>query len=324
MKILMDNLPKELESTPEILFCSTSFEKRWCSVALKLAGISNEIKLVIVRQSGDFSEVDAEVDKLKEYYSGAEIYPLLNNSTKDIFNIINERYVKKIKSVSGYALIDITTMSHEYLLILLKILYDNKLTEKVKLIYTGAEEYSFNTPKEEKWLSKGVRDIRSILGYPGYMLPSRKSHLILLVGFEYERAQQIILEYEPAVISLGLGAETKSYSTQHHQTNRIFFEKIMEFVESFSGSRDYVHSFEFSCVSPTETERKITEQIALYENYNSVLYPMNTKVSSIAAAIVGIKNEGVQLCYAEPVEYNYEGYSTPGNSVTIFEFDGVF
>ena len=36
---------------------------------------------------------------------------------------------------------------------------------------------------------------------------------------------------------------------------------------------------------------------------------MNNKVSTIAAGLYALENKNVQLCYAEPVEYNTEGYS---------------
>lgn len=44
---------------------------------------------------------------------------------------------------------------------------------------------------------------------------------------------------------------------------------------------------------------------------------MNTKVSTVATALAAITNESIKICYAEPVEYNQLGYSSPGDSLTI-------
>ena len=57
----------------------------------------------------------------------------------------------------------------------------------------------------EKWLSKGVKEIRSVLGFPGEILPSRKNHLIVLTGYEYERAKTIIDILQPYSLALGFG-----------------------------------------------------------------------------------------------------------------------
>ena len=44
---------------------------------------------------------------------------------------------------------------------------------------------------------------------------------------------------------------------------------------------------------------------------------MNTKVSTVAAASAALENETLKLCYVEPMEYNKEFYSTPGETLTL-------
>ena len=45
-----------------------------------------------------------------------------------------------------------------------------------------------NKNLEAKWLSRGIGEVRSILGYSGTLKPSRSNLLIVIVGYEYERA----------------------------------------------------------------------------------------------------------------------------------------
>ena len=43
---------------------------------------------------------------------------------------------------------------------------------------------------------------------------------------------------------------------------------------------------------------------------------MNTKVSTVVAAL---ENQALKICYVEPIEYNKEFYSTPGETLTLIE-----
>jgi hypothetical protein len=44
---------------------------------------------------------------------------------------------------------------------------------------------------------------------------------------------------------------------------------------------------------------------------------LNTKLSTVGVALAAIENPEIQICYAEPEEYNTDGYSKPGKEVTV-------
>jgi hypothetical protein len=210
-------------------------------------------------------------------------------------------------------LIDITTFTHESLLILLKLLQAHlDLGSNVQFAYSPAKEYAIGLEIKDKWLSKGIDEIRSVLGYPGLLLPSRKVHLIILVGFESERAARLIDEYEPAVVSLGFGKADESITVNHHEAN-VAFHKIL------SMKYTNVMDFSFSCIDPYETKTAIEAQIAKKADHNVVIAAMNTKISTIGAALVALQNESIQLCYAHANQYNIESYSSPSEDCYIFE-----
>jgi hypothetical protein len=50
---------------------------------------------------------------------------------------------------------------------------------------------------------------------------------------------------------------------------------------------------------------------------------MNTKISTIGSALAALEEEAIQLCYAQPLQYNYKSYSTPGNTCYLLDFNGL-
>ena len=182
----------------------------------------------------------------------------------------------------------------------------------MQFAYTGAKDYSVGEKHQDKWLTKGVGEIRSVLGYSGIVIPSRKIHLIVLLGFESERAMKLIDAYEPSVTSVGLGEAKDSISKHHHKVNLGFYNALKEV---YGNS----HEFQFSCVDPLSTMRTVQEQVEKFPDHNVVLAPMNNKISTIGVALSAIANESIQICYAHANQYNYEGYSTPGEWCYFFD-----
>lgn len=107
-----------------------------------------------------------------------------------------------------HIVIDITAFTREILLILLRIITIPFVSDKadITLVYMPAKCY------QKDWLTKGVRDIRPVLGYSGLLSPSKKSLLVILTGFEEERIHTIINAFEPSNILLGHPNEHSSIS----------------------------------------------------------------------------------------------------------------
>ncbi|MGF6180385.1 hypothetical protein ABIB42_001388 [Massilia sp. UYP32] len=219
---------------------------------------------------------------------------------------------------SGKIFIDITTFTHEQLLILMHVLSKTKITREIIFGYTGAERYSTNTTPENVWLTKGVAQVRTVLGYPGKFLPSRRLHLVVLVGFEVERARILIEQFEPTILSLGIGGRAHSVSSEHHKTNQRFFDELISFVELRKSVFSQVHTFEFSPVDATATKQSILQHCQQFEANNTVICPMNTKISTLGAGLAAMENQNLQISYSRAITYNELGYSEPADSATIF------
>lgn len=99
----------------------------------------------------------------------------------------------------------------------------------IHLCYCPSSRYSsYEEGTSLPWLSKGVRTIRSVVGYSGDMSPIKDLLLIILVGFEYERAQTLIEVFEPSKLYLGMASPTESHNESLSEINRSNFEKLLE------------------------------------------------------------------------------------------------
>ncbi|SRR6266481_942228 len=220
----------------------------------------------------------------------------------------------------GVVLIDSTTFTHEQLLILLRVLDQSHPKSKIFVGYIGADRYSTNTDIENVWLSRGVAQIRTVLGYPGSFAPSKKLHLTILVGFEHERAAAVIEQFEPAKLTLMCGDPGQSVSAGHYDTNKRFFEELKKFVERTQFTQTAVDTLYFSCVDPFSARDTVSQLSMQSNDYNIVVCPMNTKLSTIGVGLAALKDERIQIAYARAIEYNEVGYSTPSDTATIFEY----
>lgn len=296
----------------DMFFCSSSFEDR-CFL-LPNAFPKDKIKNAFVcfnrDQEGSILE---NAQKLTKVLPNASLVKFHSNNPIQILEGILEAFTKippaQVKSV----FIDITTFTHEGLLILYKVISVNCLNAKIILGYSEAGEYSFNVSEpSEKWLSKGVGEVRTVMGYPGYMSPIRKNHLIILFGFEVERTQKIIDTFEPDLVSVGISAVGLSINDEHYKINLDRHKTLIDLYP-------FIESFEISLLHPIQTSRQLLDQIAKYPGYNVIVAPMNNKISTLGAAIASETNKEIQICYVKANIYNKDGYSTTGEKIFLME-----
>lgn len=183
--------------------------------------------------------------------------------------------------------------------------------DSIKLVYNGANEYA-------SWLSKGCKEVRNIIGYPGLFKPSQKFHLIILTGFEKERATKLVELLEPDFLSIGNGIEPTDKNHQDCMCNM-----KTEF-ETWCGSLQGIYntSFDFSCSDIVNTMDTMQKLISENNNHNIIIVPLNTKLSTIAVGLVALRNPKVQLCYPIPELYNME-YCIPSDNFTIVDLKEV-
>lgn len=237
---------------------------------------------------------------------------LIDNENKKIVDLA-DKFIEIMKSLVNDELnylIDISAFSHELLSVVLGVLNKFNLFNKTEIVYTGATKYG-------DWLSRGVIDVRSILGFPGTMLPSKKLHLILMSGFEVGRAIEVFKWYEPASVSIARGTRCESISDDHFEQNKRTQENIAYFIKNLHEANCECTEFEFSCTNPFETKKMILKNVVDFHNYNIVVCPLNNKISTVGAVLAAIENDNIQLSYSQPAEYNVENYVESSNEVRL-------
>src|SRR5208337_3388367 len=188
-------------------------------------------------------------------------------------------------------------------------------TSRITGAYANASEYSVGDDIRHKWLSRGIGEVRSVLGYPGNIVLSRKTHLMLIVGYEHERAAGLIDSIEPNSIALGYGRSGSATTEKNKDANEHYMNLVKQMATSFSE----ISLFEIPCDDPQGTRDKLREQINKAGDVNILIAPMNNKLSTIGAAWAAFENRDVQICYARALSYNYGGYSMPGSHCYLLD-----
>lgn len=319
-KLSLDAIGASLPSEIDLFICTASFESRCLSIATRVAARTRQA--VIVRNSEFVASTEINFKTLQAFFSNRAHEALVSSMSPTVTaDVFSSAVISRMREIgAGNVLLDITTFTHEHLLILLALIRSHGLPCKIQLGYTGAAEYSTNTDEESVWLSRGVGQVRSILGYPGSMAPSKRLHLIILVGFEVERARALIEIMEPSKLSLGIGAAEKSVSLRHYIRNERFSNRLQEFLGRQAQIQAEVDTFTFSCVDPDEARDAVLVQAAKYTEFNTAICPMNTKISTIGVGLAALQDPRLQVVYAVVAEYNEAGYATPGDEVRIFSW----
>jgi len=308
----LSELQGKLSTPIDLFICQASYEARCLSIA-KSIDVSS-VKVALIGVNDDIIQhVGLNFESLYGMFNGRSqrVSTKMQNplATADKWNEVFSKYWTSTNQLN--VLVDITTLTHEALLILMELIRIwRRPTDSVTFCYASASEYDSGSKNSEKWLSKGVVDIRSVLGFPGQMKPTMKTHLIILVGYEQERASSLIQSYEPNLISLGHG-KTGSHVEKRHEEASARFQELVSEVGSKYG---VVEAFEFSCTRPEEVRDVLLQQAHKYSEYNVVIAPMNTKLSTIGCALAAWNDSAIQLCYAQAFTYNYANYSVPGDT----------
>jgi len=300
IKKLEDELPEKIDY---LLVCA-SFEDRCLSFATPITGVKFEkVGIFYFEKFEEFSRNNIkiltdhfQVDPIPLDYSN----PL--TTADSLIGLFNENPEADKKSV----LIDISTFTRESLLITLKFL--SFISDKISDIYIF-----YRTANVSNNLSDAVVSIRSVIGYMGDINIEDPLHLIILSGFEHERAKEIIDTLEPDHISIGYASKDGSVSEDLYNSNIEFTNTLMAY---YSDTK--IDTFEHSLLDPESSKREILKAANAKEGFSTVVAPLNNKISTIGAGLAAISNPRIQLCYAEMGNYNVNSYSTPTDDCYIF------
>ncbi|MDO7877357.1 hypothetical protein Q5H93_21610 [Hymenobacter sp. ASUV-10] len=315
-KLLLSKVASRFSHKVDLFVVSVSFEVRCLCIAEALGAENVNRVLVCYNQDQEFLMHNNRMRLKSLFGSKAVDVPLMMDKpliTADHL-VTGLSYLEHDDARN--VLVDITSFTHEALLILIRVIYDlfNKKKYNFNFIYTAASAYSFNEKNADTWLTRGIKDIRTILGYSGEFVPSKNTHLIILLGYEVERAFKLIDLFEPAQISLGVARKAESIHPSFHAVNQLTHSKM-------PGSEKKVSTFDFSCINPWQTKEDIAAQVKANPGYNVVIASLNNKISTVGVGIFALGRPEIQLCYTSAAQYNTKGYSLPDDHCYLFKMD---
>jgi hypothetical protein len=299
------------------LLTRVSFEARSIAIANAFGGERwRSTTIFASKRRGERARANLETLKL---HLGGELVPVeLDTSAplkvaSELTGAVGD-FVERVGADA--AVVDVTSFRREELLMLLAILKsklsDRNLLGRWNLAYVGALNMG-------DWLSGKVTSVRSVLGFPGNIRPSRSTRLVVLLGFEVNRARSIIEAYEPKQIVLGMGYKAESINDALYARNKELFDRLnQEFQDSVE------RAFEFSARDPLKVQSELDEVIGAADESNVVIAPLHTKLSTVGAGLYALNHPNVQVCYAPVEEYNEEAYSAPGPVVFLVPLDSIF
>jgi hypothetical protein len=308
-KVNLIDLPKHLPDKIDLFVCSASFEDRCRSVPSAID--PSRVSRVLIAENENHRTLHGEHPKyLQKRFPNHEMVRLDTSRPLVTADALRDALRLHEPRPSYEIVVDITTFTHEALLMLFWLFAVGLPGSEVRYVYSRAKEYAGGEPPGKAWLSQGVANVRSVLGYPGKMVPSRRLHLVILVGFEVERAVELIRRYEPSTVSLGYGSLDDTDASAHN-LNRESFRAIKSVYAN-------AHEFRFNCYDPQLAKAAVLRQVRRVANHNVVVAALNTKPSTLGVALAALHHDSIQLCYPQAIIYNHEAYSTPGQVCYVF------
>jgi len=176
--------------------------------------------------------------------------------------------------------IDITTFTKSYLLSLLRFLRKRYPKAILRILYTKG------IYPENESLTWGVKDITTLPHFGGSRLDKKNSILVLLLGYEDDRAYGIWKFIEP-LRTVAIIADPPTYLGADKPSKK-FNEAILDHPDTI---KDKV-----SAMDPLETKNKLSELYndKKYEDLSFFIAPLGTKMQLV----------GVYLFFAEEIELN--------------------
>ena len=312
MELKLKNFTKnDFKQYDLYLFCC-SFDERSTALLTNAGGI--DIPAICYYYIENKTSVHSRLQEIDKDYKSVIIKEISTDNPLYTTDVFMDTLTEKVSINTKRVLVDITTFSHESLLTLLKLLSINFPSCEIICAYINAKEYGKDESTKHRWLSRGIANVHSVIGYPGAINPTKKTHLIIIVGYEAERAYSIIDEIEPHSISLGYCKAENSTAEMNREANEQYTNLVFETSALYFD----ISKFEIKSNDVYSSAKIILEEIDKHSDKNVILVPLNNKMSTVASIIACYKRDNVQICYAKALEYNVQNYCKMGENLYIF------
>ena len=311
-KMNVNEIVTSIDNDFNVFICSSSFEERTLTISSKIKDMTFD-KIILLENKQGSELLKNNTAKIKALFPRNRLD--ISVDFHNMLLLVNDiRCALSDLSDNCKILIDITTFTHEELLICAKILLTNDRIKEVVCLYNNAAEYCISTPLNEKWLSQGAEMIHPVWGFSGLVLPSRQTHLIVILGYESSRAFAAISDIEPASISLIYGSSSSSITDKDKEANSFFKNVLQDMAFEYNDIEEY----DIPCNDPDMISEGLKKIYDMHQDKNIVVVPLNSKMSTIGVVLSTLERENVQVCYAPAIIYNEQFYSESGVNCYIY------
>ena len=202
--------------------------------------------------------------------------------------------------------IDFSIMSKPYIFILLKYLLYVRNMDRIYLLYTEPASYHKlrlkmvpkNTNQEDsEYFTKGTVRIGEVPSYSGKIELTKKNALVVLLGFEGERAVQVFNEVNPDLTIPVNGFP--AYRPEFKDISILSNEELLREPEIM---KELMYA---PANDPFETKNTLEEIYSKHsENYNISVSPLGTKPMAIGSCLFALEHSDIRIIYPYPIEYN--------------------
>lgn len=292
-------LREALGDGPLALVSCLSFEDRSLAVAAEIASLNLTRWFCIENEDieTDITEMRQRAVGIAEQ-AGIEIEFLIASKRNPL--LLADAMVAIADGIEGEAgvqwVADVTTMTHEMALVTVAAAEELIPTwSDLTFVYNVAGQYSGNDEVTQKWISRGIHEVRSVIGYPGAGSPGEPTALVALPGFDMERVARIVEEIEPERLLVGIAKPSKDRHEWSDERNRQIAHDLL-------GTRNGT-VFEYPALDPFATVQAVVE-ITRDIVGNVLLAPLNSKISTVAVGVLAHLRPQWQVCYAPALIYN--------------------
>lgn len=316
--IKIAELNNEIATKYDVLITFCSFEDRCLTV---LQNLSPEL----VGRTYYFMNQDAPKETLENAQTIGRLLGEKGRCIKvELFNPLNltdniVRIIREALSGNNRILVDISAFTHEALLIFVAVAMKFYPNANIEYIYCNATTYASEAEKiTEKWMSRGIQDVRSVMGYAGEIDPTKDTVLIMMVGYECERAWRIIDAISPEELIITYNDQQSSTSPGNSAAGENHARLLKDLAAYYDNPRQKI--------IPSNDPFKSAESLdnivdSIGHDKNIIVVPMNNKIATVGAALVALKRPEIQLCYAPAIIYNTSNYSIVGDTCYLFSLD---
>lgn len=305
-EVTRDELIGRFQQCQVGLVSCLSFEERSLVVPKLLAGIRLQRWLCIVNEDIETDITEARERAAALAAAAGISIEFLNASKRDPVVLADSMaHAATIVANDLTWIADITTMTHEMLFVI--VAAADEIVEPWKnfeLVYNVAAQYSGNDETHSKWISRGIREVRSVIGYPGSWSPGEPTTLLALPGFDTERMRRLVEDVEPDRLVVGIACPSGNRHPWSAEKNRLIAQRLLS-------TRDG-HTFDYPALDPLAAIDAVVAQGRDLSG-NVLLAPLNSKISSVAIAALARRRSDWQVCYAPALVYNPD-YATPSDT----------